>query len=402
MEPSVIDNAAAGLRARRRDLAAVYGLMGLQMRAIDAIDEVAALWRDPGYAGRGAAARDSGAFPIEMVDVSLQGLLPSLTAQKLRALVREESPDLARAPEVIGHVLASNTPLLGWTTTLRALLVGSASLVKLPSSAEAAWLRLLARSLNEVAPEIAGLIDMLSWTGGNARLDRTLACSTDKLVVYGSDTTLEAYASFCDPDKLVGYGHMASLGVVLRGAERGRAARGFARDILMYDQGGCLSPHTIFVEGRFDDACDFCDALGKSLGASDMPLVRDLRTARRAARVREAREMARFEEGARLWEDERLRWTVACIHSGGFRFSPTYGVVYVHPFVRDELELLLGSACGKLQGAGVASGRESDMNEVGKLLAKMGVSYTCCPGAMQSPPLQWRENGKEVLCSLIN
>ena len=43
------------------------------------------------------------------------------------------------ASRCIGHVIAGNTPLLAWTSLLRALLMRSASVVKLPSGDAAEW-----------------------------------------------------------------------------------------------------------------------------------------------------------------------------------------------------------------------------------------------------------------------
>ena len=401
MEPVVIERAAEALRARRRDLVAAYGLAGLQGRVVSAIGDAADLWADPAYAGRTKARAASASFPYEMVDVSLRGLLPSLASSRLLALIAAEDPDLSRSPELIGHVLASNTPLLGWTTVLRALLVGSASLVKLPSSAEAVWLALLVESLSDVAPELAGLVDTLVWRGGDDRFDKVFAESTDRLVVYGSDETLRAYSELCESTKRVGYGHRVSLGIVLRGADYAKAARGFAIDILTYDQGGCLSPHTILVDGDHAAACDFGDALAGALASCDLPALAPRTGPRRSARVREARQLARFEANARVWEADDLRWTVIGVSERKFRFSPTHGVVYLVPFAFRELPRILEPVSSLLQGAGIAACRKTDEREISVVLSRYGVSYTCCPGALQAPPFEWREDGRDLLNTLL-
>ena len=52
---------------------------------------------------------------------------------------------------------------------------------------------------------------------------------------------------------LLGYGHRVSFGLVPQAAA-GRRRRGFAKDMLLYDQGGCLSPQTDLVEGDWEGA----------------------------------------------------------------------------------------------------------------------------------------------------
>ena len=52
---------------------------------------------------------------------------------------------------------------------------------------------------------------------------------------------------------------------LLPGADRREAASGFAKDILIYDQGGCLSPQTLYVIGDFDDTKHFAAVLAEAL-----------------------------------------------------------------------------------------------------------------------------------------
>ena len=67
----------------------------------------------------------------------------------------------------VGHVIAGNTPLLAWTSLLRALLMRSASLVKLPSGDAAEWGKLFHASLADVSPALASGIELRQWPGGD-------------------------------------------------------------------------------------------------------------------------------------------------------------------------------------------------------------------------------------------
>jgi len=401
MEPGVIERAASSLRDVRRDFIAAYRPTGAHDRIIHAIEDAAALWSDPDFAVRRKAQKNSGTFPMAMVQVSLDGLLPSLTTDRLRALIRTEAPDLSRSPSLVGHVIAGNTPLIGWTSVLRALLIGSASLVKAPSSGQGCWLEYLVQTLKIVAPEVAAMISVLFWRGGDERLDRALCGAVDRLAVYGNDRTVRAHEELAK-GRVLGYGHRVSTAFVLKGADIRTAAKGLATDVLVYDQGGCLSPHTIFVEGDFACALEFGALLSEAMDESVFGHSAVSSSMVRASKVREARELCRFSDVDRSWEGDALRWTTIASPRIGFRISPTYGVVHVRPFVRERVFESLDIVKGKLQGAAIASRSEEDTFQFGVQLSQFGVFYTCAPGELQAPPFEWRQNGISVLRSLID
>ena len=351
-------------------------------------------WRDPDYALRREAEAWSEPFPFAMVQVSLDALLDSLTEDALgELLVAENVPD-APGYSIIGHVIAGNTPLLAWVSIIRALLVRSASLVKLPSNASARWAHLFRQSLAEVAPELGECVSLAEWPGGTQELDAALCRQADLVMAHGSDGALDDLRALCPvPTPFVGYGHRVSLGLLLPGADIHEAARGFARDVLIYDQGGCLSPQIIYVAGAFDDVQHFAAVLADALAeaANEYPL--PVRAAPAAGAVREARALAWMEDGAAVWQGENLRWTVVARPEIAFRGSPTYGVVSVQPLDSlSELPEAVSAVAGRLQGCAVAGEADGYLP---------GVSYLCRPGAMQAPPLAWRQDGRDVLRVLL-
>ena len=107
-----------------------------------------------------------------MTAVSLNALLDSLTEGDLADLIDTESCGGRLGPELIGHVIASNTPLLGWTSVIRALLVGSGSLVKAPSSPNAVWIDYFIDTLRDVVHrgKCRRLVTAAYWEGWR-RLD---------------------------------------------------------------------------------------------------------------------------------------------------------------------------------------------------------------------------------------
>ena len=366
-----------------------------QEAVVAALAALGRRWRDPDYPLRREAETWQEPFPFAMVKVSLDALLASLTPDSLWALIDAENARGRAGYPLIGHVIAGNTPLLAWVSLIRALLVRSASLVKLPSNAAAQWAFLFIRSLTETAPELAECVHLMQWPGGTTELDSALCTYSDLIMAHGSDTSLGSLQALCPRETpFVGYGHRVSLGLVLPGADCEAAARGFAKDILLYDQGGCLSPQTVFVAGDWADAQSFAVRLAQALAtaAGDHPL--PVRAERAAGAVQEARALAWMEDSSRVWEDPNRRWTVIARPGSAFTVSPTFGVVSVQPLESlTELPQAVSAVADRLQGCAAA----------GNLAAGYlpGVSYLCEPGALQAPPLAWRQDGRDVLRVLL-
>ena len=109
--------------------------------------------------------------------------------------------------------------------------------------------------------------------------------------------------------------------------------------------------------------------------------------------VREARTLAQMEAGTRLWEDPVGRWTVAARPQRGFTPSPTFGVVSVQPLdTLADLPEALAPVAAFLQGCAVAGDAQDYLP---------AVSYLCGPGELQAPPLNWRQDGRDVLRVLV-
>ena len=388
--PDGITAAIARLRQRQAEILAPMP----QSEVIVALAAFADNWRDPCYPLRLEAESWQEPFPFDMVEVSLNALLDSLTPEALWALIDAEEAHDKQGYSVIGHVIAGNTPLLSWVSLIRALLVRSASFVKVPSGPAGQWAELFRRSLADVSPAIASCLHLAQWPGGTQELDAALCAGTDLVMAHGSDHTMRDLSALCPPaTSFVGYGHRVSFGLVPRGNGTVEAAEEFAKDVLLYDQGGCLSPQTIFVEGDWPDTLAFAARLAEALpnAAATYPL--PIRGAQAAMTVREARLLAVMEEGNRLWEGQDLRWTVVARPQRALVPSPTYGVVSVQPLNSlEDLPEAISHVAGHLQGCAVA-GEAADYIP--------NVSRLCAPGKLQAPPLSWRQDGRDVLRVLL-
>ena len=385
---SVIAEDAACLRCAQ-------AAMPSQAEVVAALAALAERWRDPGYPLRQEAEALQDPFPFQMVWVSLEAILDSLRPAELWALVDSEDCRDAQGFPLVGHVIAANTPLLAWGGVIRALLVRSASLVKLPSGPAAEWGRLFLRSLADVSPALAECIVLHQWSGGTAELDAALCQNADIVMAHGGDSTMHSLRGLCPANMpLVGYGHRVSLAVLPRGTAAPEALLGLARDVLLYDQGGCLSPQTVFVEEDWTETLQIAEQFAAALRqtANEYPL--PVRLARAAPAVREARALALMELDCRVLAGEDLRWTVIARPDTAFTPSPTFGVVSVQRLASlPDLPRAVAAVAHVLQGCAAAG-----EGTAGYL---PGVSRLCPPGQLQAPPLGWRQDGRDVLRVLL-
>ncbi len=369
-----------------------------QAEVVEALAEFARRWRDPADGFRRESEALTRPFPFAMTRLSLDALLDCLTPDALWTLIDKEGVRDAHGPPRVGHVIAGNAPLLAWTSLLRALLMRSASRVKLPSGDAARWGHLFQDSLAAVSPALASSITLEQWPGGTEGREREFCEGVDLVLAYGSDRTIAALRGLCPArTALIGYGHRVSFGLVSEGADGDAAARGLATDILLYDQGGCLSPQMVFVEGDARCARDFASKLADALACVTPRYPLPDRHPSAAMRVREARALAAMEAEVSVWSDPGLRWTVISRPEAAFMSSPTHGVVSVQPLAAiGELPDALLPVRDHLQGCAVAGPCDT------AVLQDLGVSYVCPPGRLQAPPLSWPQDGIPPLRSLLS
>jgi hypothetical protein len=367
----------------------------LQERSVVAIVEAAASWRE----SRVSPQDEPGSFPSEMVWHSLDSLLASLTDDVLWQLIQRENVVGIDGPPVVGHIVASNTPLLAITSVVRALLIGSASIVKLPAQVGSNWLATFLSYLKKADPAIAALIEAHRWSSADVERNQELFLAVDSLIAYGNDDTIRTIQSEAKVP-VVGYGHRVSAAVLLDGNGDLAIFDGFADDILMYDQTGCLSPHTLFVEGSYSDALYVASLLADAMHRSSLP--RPHETLERLARIREFRALSQMDNCVNIVDDTDTRFTVVVHTEPTLHVSPTHACLYVVPITKVGIIEVISYFEWLIQGIAVGGATTDNRAFIGRDLSDAGASLVCGPGKLQKPPIDWRENKRDVLRTLIS
>lgn len=381
-------SAAEVARAVDAALAARRLLAGRTVReTATSLAAAARLWAaDPRLrADLPASSRLSEAMIAEVLPLAAA----ALDADAMVELAARERGD-TDGPALVAAVVASNVPALAVPAIALACLAGAAVLVKSgrgdPLSAPA-----FRRALAAVDPDLAATVVAAYWPGGTREVEDALLGRADVVVASGGDVTMEALRRRLG-SRLVAHGtrwSVAALDVrTVRDLEPAAAA--LARDVALYDQRGCLSPHVALVVGDHDA---FADALVRALAAARAVLPPGPATLEERAAVRLAVEEASW---AGTHAVRRGLGGAALVETwADVRPGPGGRTVRVCPLASlADLPAVLPAGqveCVAIHGDGAPL----------EALRARGVARVCRPGRMQEPPLSWPRGQRPALGALL-
>jgi len=264
------------------------------------------------------------------------------------------------------------------------------------------------QTLDEFGEQVQGqkhfIVQVEGYTDSTGSADYNYQLSqrrADAVIAFGSDATMASLRAQTRWNQIfIAHGHALSLLWISNPNQlTPRQASACARDILTYDQLGCLSPQAIYVPRGAD-----IDALGSKLAHALEAHWRTikpkpLRPLSVAARIVEARDVAHA-LGHRVWlpPQNHLGWMLIHDPDPTFQPSPLRGVIYLREVAESKLNAALASVAGRISTVGVAGEISSRLENV---FLSLGVSRFCAAGRMQFPPLTWHHDGRSSLADLV-
>jgi acyl-CoA reductase-like NAD-dependent aldehyde dehydrogenase len=373
----------------------------VKQRIISAARERNSAWHD---SIRRIADRYS--YSKWLLEESLLALLEPLSD------IRDFADKLPQRRKVIGLIMPGNVPGAGLHELVAALVAGCAAIVKSATS-EPIFFAEFAKTLEEVDATSGTCfherVAVFDWGRNDVEPTNALRESCDWLVAFGTDSTITRLSED-HGQRIVGFGTRVSGVIITRDSIADAGAMNaladtVVRDVGLFDQRGCLSPHHIFVE---DDrqARAFADLLAARSDKFDIGRVPRRLGLEDAAAVRRVREVARWREigggEVALHEAPDFAWTVIYDRDADFRVSPMFRTVFVSTFtdLRD-LQTRLAPISGHVEGFALAA-RAEQRELLRRLVERLGTTYVCEPGRMQSPPIDWPHGGGAFLRTLLD
>ncbi|MDA8352463.1 MAG: acyl-CoA reductase [Firmicutes bacterium] len=318
----------------------------------------------------------------------------------------------AISPHLLVHIWSGNVPGIPLWSLVSGLLVRSAQIGKV-ASAEPLMAGWFAQALEEVDPKLARCLAVVGWQGGDESRERLLFQEAEVVSAYGSNETLEAIQSRIPvTTRFLPHGHRFGLALVgkeaLNPARVADVLRKAARDVAIYDQQGCYSPHCFYVEkGGVLSPRQFARMLAHELD------IMQIRYPRRTLSPREIGEWNRWNQQAewRALEGEEAEWiggdgrfwSVAYEETGDASLLPTCLNRAVLVSAVNDLEEVAGRIApfrAYLQTAGIAASSRR-MFQLADRLAETGITRICALGHMTVPSSGWHHDGRPVLKDLV-
>lgn len=340
-----------------------------------------------------ALAEAAAAFPI-LGEIGVTDLLETVRLELgHEAILDGFQPygrHMSRAVPIdpILHIVSGNTPHAALQSLLRGLLLGARNFVKLPSSGlpeVEEFLSLLPEALRSRAQVAYQLPD--EW------LRKSRAW-----IVFGSDETVAHFRKLARPGIVfAAHPHRLSLCVVFD--DPGFESLPFAaRDVSLFDQKGCLSPHDIYVAG---DARAYAERLAVEMARVQERIPRSPISREETAQIADLRANYTFRAAndprVQIWQSEgSTDWTVIFEDDPWFAASCLNRLVFVKPLPED-LSFALDPVRGWLAGAGIWPATPENAAKISPL----GFSRICQIGRMQEPPFSWHQEGIQSLAHFV-
>lgn len=291
-------------------------------------------------------------------------------------------------PLNILHIVSGNTPHSALQSIIRGIVLGSTNTIKLPSNG----LPELLECLQGFPEQLKALIETYKkltddhWKQANV------------VVAIGSDASISAIHEQISPNQIfIPHGHKVSIGIVYNDFEN--AAPLAARDISLYNQQGCLSPHAIYVQG---DSQQFASLLADAMAKYAEKNKPQPISISEAGSIRNLRETTRFlsanDSATQLWESpNNLDWTVIHDPTPELKLSCLNCCVYVKPLPEQLDEITLGTESQHLSTIAIHPFHQNSAQSLAHLPA-----HRICPlGQSQQPSLFWHHDGFAPLASLV-
>lgn len=325
--------------------------------------------------------------------------------------LKTDRRSLAHGPALITHVTAGTLPSSALQSMTIGLLARSAQFVKCARGASFIP-RLFAHSIYDAAPKLGACLEVAEWKGGNESLEEALFNESEVVCVSGGDDTIAAVQLRLPAGvRLIAYGHKLSFIYIakepLAGFSAGKLIKRTAREVVAWDQQGCLSPHVVYVQKGPDIPPEiFAERLAKEL--AELAVEHPVENKSEAESAEIAKRRAFYEVRAahltdtRMWASEgSTDWTVVYDEDPGFQPSCLNRFIHVKA-VNDLEDLVRGIEPfhGKISTVGLAVGEEA-AERIATTLGRWGVTRLCPVGKMQEPPLAWRHDGRPALAELL-
>lgn len=302
---------------------------------------------------------------------------------------------------IICHWIAGNIPLLGIFSFVLATLGKNASILKVsPDLGKVLSLlmkNLEASSCSYDGGTISGEVitrsmAIVSFPGQNANISESFSGIADCRVIYGSQEAVQTISQLphqvhCET---IAYGPKYSFAIFDKGTicslQFPDLLDGLVRDIVLFNQTACSSPHVLFCEKGKVGICEVAESLKEAFNRLPAHIYKPLSEGAAVA-VINTRARYLLDEKKGLQSSSDLAWTI-CINDNLSLEEPVQGRCIFLKEVHD-INQVLDMVTRKIQTVALCIGDEEKRLEYARELAYRGVDRVMTPGTMHEFTQPW-------------
>lgn len=393
---------------------------------VAALDRACSRWRDAGDADRRTgvtALCEHYRVPAPAIAEILDAAFGHWTGEALRKWIRLElghpssldgfvsSGSVRRralGPRLVAVVSAHGVPTTPVADLLAALSVKAAVWLK-PAAGTDDLAARFAATVADCDPALGAAIEVSPWRPGS-ETEGAVLTAADTVVATGSVGTLEALRAAIPGDtRLIVHGPRLSAAIVTREALAGDPEgmiRALARDTAFAGQMGCLSPSVAYIESGAGAAGELAERIQAACSERwpCPPRIADDAAQRAAFAEWAARADVEAAAGAAgVWAGGADKAWSCQVRTRAEPPEPPAvpRLLFLAPIGdAGEAAALCARRRGQVATVGIAAPPERAAS-LARALAAAGVERIAPLGAMQSPPLTWRRDGRPTLGDLV-
>jgi hypothetical protein len=393
---------------------------------IRALAEAAAVWTSPHSTERretAAALHDALPLAAAMVDHGLDLIFGAISEDGIRELIASQVDDIGDldrtrddpdgrerrllGPATIYHSMAGNIPGLAIPVLVCGVLARSVTLIR-DSRRQPILTRAFLATLTRIDPIVSAMVLPIEADVSVASVREAFGNTEAVVELHGSDPVVDELSLSFAGLPTTKHGSRASVVIASAGEKPVDWVEKIAHDIVMYEGLGCLTPHTVIVEG-FGSTQTWAQALSAALDdfESSWPRQRqsfELETTRRAFLER-TEVSSLLGDGQALLRGRGDCWCIAQSTAAAASTGPGMRCVTIIASAdRDASLAILGEMELPVAGIGLTMKADSPQmhHSCEELRRRSGASLVCCVGDMQSPTLAWEQDGGRRLGDLLD
>lgn len=309
---------------------------------------------------------------------------------------------------VVTHIAAGNTFLGAIDSLLYGMVTKNINIVKM-SSTDRCFPIVFMEALKEADVDeiLFPFIAMTYWSQANQEVQSIIKQNSDVILLFGGEESVKTFKKDVAPKcEVLAFGPKVSFGIVTADQtieELAASAKGFATDIVFWEQRACTACQNIFVE-KSKNTDQFIKMLFSELEKTGLEFPQEPVNIDSAIEIRKQREIAlweQFNSDGQVFEGSTSNHTIIVRNTNDLSDSPLERTVIIN-LIDDWHAILAGSVRFLkyyMSTIAIASARKQEI--VDAFLA-FGVMRFCSPGMMSSSSSASNSHdGKFIVESLV-